>query len=100
MKKQPTEWEIIFTMGRDSERKRQIAYDITYMWILKYGTNKPIYKTETDIESRLVIAKGEGRRSGLDGEFGVSRRKLLHLECIRPHRSYSTARGTISSLLG
>ena len=30
-----------------SERERQISYDITYMWNLKYGTNEPIYKTET-----------------------------------------------------
>ena len=31
-----------------SERERQIPYDITYMWNLKYDTNEPIYKTETD----------------------------------------------------
>ena len=30
------------------QRERQIPYDITYMWNLKYGTNEPIYKTETD----------------------------------------------------
>ena len=23
-------------------------YHITYMWNLKYGTNEPVYKTETD----------------------------------------------------
>ena len=34
-----------------------------------------------DIENRLVVAKGEGGESGMDGEFGVSRCKLLHLEC-------------------
>ena len=34
-----------------SERERQIPYDITYMWNLKYGTNEPIYKTETDSQS-------------------------------------------------
>ena len=32
-----------------SERERQIAYDTTYLWNLKYGTNEPIYKTETDL---------------------------------------------------
>ena len=32
---------------RKSEKGRQIPYDITYMWNLKYGTNEPIYKTET-----------------------------------------------------
>ena len=31
-----------------SEREQQIPYDITCMWNLKYGTNEPIYKTETD----------------------------------------------------
>ena len=31
-----------------SEREWQIPYDITYMWSLKYGTDDPIYKTETD----------------------------------------------------
>jgi len=29
-----------------------------------------------------VVAKGEGGGSGMDGEFGVSRCKLFHLECI------------------
>ena len=30
-----------------SERERQILYDITYMWNLKYDTNELIYETET-----------------------------------------------------
>ena len=29
-----------------------------------------------------MVAKGGGGGSGIDGEFGVSRRKLLHLEWI------------------
>ena len=29
-----------------SERERQMAY-ITYLWNLKYGTDEPIYRTET-----------------------------------------------------
>jgi len=33
------------------ERERQIPYDITYMWNLNYGTNEPIYKTETDSQT-------------------------------------------------
>ena len=36
------------TKWSKSERERQIPYDITYMWNLKYDTNEPIYKTETD----------------------------------------------------
>ena len=31
-----------------SDRDRQIPYDITYMWNLKYDTNELIYKTEID----------------------------------------------------
>ena len=34
-----------------SERERQIPYDITYMWNLKYDTNELIYETETDSET-------------------------------------------------
>ena len=26
---------------------RQISYDITYMWNLKYDTNEPTYETES-----------------------------------------------------
>ena len=38
--------EIIILSGK-SERERQIPY-ITYMRNLKYVTNEPIYKTETE----------------------------------------------------
>ena len=39
-----------------SEGKRQIPYDIIYMWNLKHDTNKLIYKTErfVDMKKRLV----------------------------------------------
>ena len=54
------------------------------MWNLKYVTNGPIQKTETDvysgIENRLVAVKEEEGESGKDGEFGVGRCKVLHLE--------------------
>ena len=36
------------TKWSKSEMERQILYDITYMWNLKYNTNELIYKTETD----------------------------------------------------
>ena len=36
------------TKWNKSDRERQISYDITYMWNLKYDTNELIYKTETD----------------------------------------------------
>ena len=30
-----------------SDRERQIPYDITYMWNLKYDTNEPIYEPDS-----------------------------------------------------
>ena len=36
------------TKWSKSERERQIPYDTAYMWNLKYDTNEPVYKTETD----------------------------------------------------
>ena len=34
-----------------SERERQRPYDTTYMWNLKYGTNQPRNRTETDSQT-------------------------------------------------
>ena len=34
-----------------SEKERQIPYNIIYMQNLKYGTNEPIYETETDSQT-------------------------------------------------
>ena len=62
------------TKWSKSDRERQIPYDITSMWNLKYGTNEPIYKTDT--ENRLVV---EGR---MDWELGISRCKLLYIRWI------------------
>ena len=41
-------------------------------------------KKITDLENRLVVAKGEGGegRSGMDGVLGVNRCRLLPLEWI------------------
>ena len=47
---------------------------------LKYSTNEPICKTETDSENRLVVAKGEAGGRGMDWKLGVGKCKLLHLE--------------------
>ena len=69
------------TKWSKSERERQILYNTTYMWNLKYSTNEPIYKTETDSQNRFVVAE-EGR-SGRDWEVEVSRCKLLQLEWMK-----------------
>ena len=39
------------TKWSQSEKERQISYDITYMWNLKYDTNELIYKTEIDSQT-------------------------------------------------
>ena len=39
------------TKQSKSERERQIPYDITYRWNLKYGTNGLTYQTETDLQT-------------------------------------------------
>ena len=39
------------TKQSKSERERQIPYIIIYMCNLKYGTNEPIYKIETDSQT-------------------------------------------------
>ena len=66
-------------------KRRQIPYDITYGWNLKYGTNDPICKTETNSRTwrtDLRLPRGRAGGSGMDGGFGISRCNLLHLERI------------------
>ena len=59
------------------------------MWNLEYSTNEPIYKTETDSENRVWLARGRGE-SGMNQEFGDRRFKLLYLEWISDELLYST----------
>ena len=69
------------TKGSKSDRERQIPYDITYMWNLKYDTNESIYQTEIDsqtIENRLVVSKARGE-GGMAWESEISRYKLLYM---------------------
>ena len=49
-----------------------MLYDITDMWNLKHGTNKPIYRTERDshMGNRVVPAKGDGEGVGWTGSLG------------------------------
>ena len=44
-----------------SEIERQIPRDITYMWDLKYDTNKRFYETETESQTQrtdLWLSRG------------------------------------------
>ena len=83
-----------------SERERKMPCYITYMWNLKYGINKPIYKTETDSQvwrADLWLARRGGRREWDGLGVGSSGCKLLQLEWISNEvLLYNT--GTISSL--
>ena len=51
------------TKWSKSDRERQISYDITYMWRLKYDINEFIHKTEIDSQTEktnLWLPKGKG----------------------------------------
>ena len=52
------------TKWNKSERERQIPYDITYMWNLKYDTNEHIYGTETDSQRAQTCGRQGGRGGG------------------------------------
>ena len=54
------------TKRNGPERKRQIPYDITYIWNLIRGTNEPFHRKENHgLENGLVVAKGEGEGEGV-----------------------------------
>ena len=50
-----------------SERERQIPYDITYMWNLKYDTNEPIYKTGHREQAGGCQGEGGWGKDGVGG---------------------------------
>ena len=75
------------TKWNKSERERQLPCDITYMWNLKYSTNEPIYKTETDSQTQrtdLWLWRGSGEKErdtqGIRGYYMQT--TALHLEQI------------------
>ena len=57
------------TKQSKSKTERQIPYNITYMWNIKYDTNKCIYKTEANSQTQrtdLWLSRGKGvGREGL-----------------------------------
>ena len=70
-----TEWS-------KSDRERQLPYDITYMWNLKYDMNLSTKQKQTHKENRLVVAKREDSWGGKDWEFEANRCKLLYVKWI------------------
>ena len=53
----------------------------------------------TEIENRLVVAKGGGGGGGKDWEFGISRCKLLYIGWVNNKVLLYIAQGTILSIL-
>ena len=72
----------ILILSEKVRKRKTNTYDIAYMWNLIYGTNDPIYKTETDHRHGDLLLAGVEGGSGMGGEFGVGRYKLLHLKWI------------------
>ena len=61
-----------------SDRERQISYDVTYLWNLKYDTDQHVYETETDSEIQrtdLWLPGGGGGREGWIGSLGLADEK-------------------------
>ena len=64
------ELEMITLSEVMSERERQIPYESTYMWNLKYSTNVPVYEAQSQrtdlwLPRREVIGGGVERGLGL-----------------------------------
>ena len=60
-----------------SEERGQIPCEVNYMQTLKYDTNEPLYRL-TDLENKLVVARGpwggggRGGRGGWSGGVGLA----------------------------
>ena len=47
------------TKWSKSNRERQMPYDITYVWNLKFDTNELNRNRLTNIENNLIVTKGD-----------------------------------------
>ena len=66
------------TKRSKSERERQVPYDVTYMWNLKYDISERETENRnglTDRENRPVAAKGQGLREARTGRSGRHRQR-------------------------
>ena len=62
-----------------SERERQIPYDITYMWNLKYDTKELVYERETaHSHGKQTYGYPRGKVQGRD-KLGVYVLKILFI---------------------
>ena len=64
----------ILILSEVSQKEKNKYHMISLMWNLKCGTSESIYKNRnrlTDMENRLVVAKGEGEGAGWAGSLGL-----------------------------
>ena len=48
-----------------SQKEKDKCHMISYIWNLIYGTNEPFHrKNLMDLENRLAVVEGEGKRVG------------------------------------
>ena len=53
-----------YTKQSRSGKEKQIPYDITYMWNLKYDINELIYKTDSQIQrTDLWLPRGKSAKA-------------------------------------
>ena len=71
----------IIILRKVCHKERQILYDVTYMWTIKYDTNKPTHKTETDSHGEHTCGCQRGRE--MRSEFRISKCKLLCIQWIK-----------------
>ena len=77
------ELETLILSELSQKEKRQIPYDITYIWNLIYGTNEPFHRKENHGLGEQTYGCPTGEEgSGMDWELGVNRCRLLPLEWI------------------
>ena len=84
--------EIIIQSKVKSERDRQMSYDITYMWNVKYKTNElstKQKKIQRYREQTCSLPRERGGGEGMDQEFGISR-CILYTGWINKVILYST----------
>ena len=74
-----------------SERERQISYDITHMWNLKYGTNELMYETDPETQrTDLCLPRDMDDKGELYWEFRTGGWKLLCMEWMNKVLQFST----------
>ena len=64
-------WMQIEIIILSKARERQIPYDFTYMWTLKYGKNKPIYKQKWTHRHRDLKMPRKGKGQKRTGSLGL-----------------------------